>query len=216
MTITSLIVFRNNELADAEKVNQNFETIRQAINNQESSVMDANIASEKIGKLYELETADKSSIIAAINEIIQPAGIVIVGATASPPTGFLLCNGAKVSRQTYAKLFKAIGTTWGEGDGSLTFALPDFRGVFLRGVDSSRGLDSGRAFASYQADDFKSHNHTLYNSGSCGADPRVDNNPRFSNGDHRFQSYPVVPSSGYTGGSETRPKNTAVHYYIKY
>ena len=50
------------------------------------------------------------------------------------PIGWLLCNGALVSRATYANLFAQIGTTWGAGDGSTTFALPDMRGKVPRGV----------------------------------------------------------------------------------
>jgi len=68
------------------------------------------------------------------------------------PAGFLKANGALVSRTTYAALFAAIGTTFGAGDGSTTFALPDLRGEFPRGWDDGRGVDSGRAFGSAQLD----------------------------------------------------------------
>lgn len=56
-----------------------------------------------------------------------PAGTVIAHAGTSLPSGFLACNGSNVSRTTYAALFSAIGTTWGAGDGSTTFTLPDLR-----------------------------------------------------------------------------------------
>jgi phage-related tail fiber protein len=68
------------------------------------------------------------------------------------PTGWLKANGAAVSRTTYAALFSAIGTTFGVGDGSTTFNLPDLRGEFMRGWDDGRGVDSGRAFGSAQLD----------------------------------------------------------------
>jgi microcystin-dependent protein len=61
-----------------------------------------------------------------------PAGMVQYFANSSVPTGWLQCNGALISRTTYADLFAAIGTTYGAGDGSSTFALPDTRGQFLR------------------------------------------------------------------------------------
>lgn len=67
------------------------------------------------------------------------------------PDGFLKANGAAVSRTTYADLFAAIGTTYGAGDGSTTFNLPDLRGEFLRGFDDGRGVDSGRTFGSAQS-----------------------------------------------------------------
>jgi microcystin-dependent protein len=76
------------------------------------------------------------------------------------PIGYLKANGAAISRTTYSDLFTAIGTTFGSGDGSTTFNLPDLRGVFPRGWDDSRGYDTGRTFGSYQADDNKAHTHT--------------------------------------------------------
>jgi hypothetical protein len=81
-----------------------------------------------------------------------PSGAVMVFAMNSAPSGYLACNGTAVSRTTYAALFAAIGTTYGAGDGSTTFTLPDLRGEFLRGIDNGRGVDSGRAFGSAQGD----------------------------------------------------------------
>jgi len=66
------------------------------------------------------------------------------------PDGWLKANGAMVSRTTYAALFAAIGTTFGVGDGSTTFTLPDLRGEFIRGWDDARGVDSSRVFGSNQ------------------------------------------------------------------
>lgn len=77
----------------------------------------------------------------------------------STPTGSILCNGQAVSRVTFAGLFALIGTTYGAGDGSTTFNVPDLRGVALRGLDEGRGLDSGRSLGTYQADGFASHAH---------------------------------------------------------
>lgn len=74
---------------------------------------------------------------------------------ATPPAGFLKCNGATISRTTYAALFAAIGTTWGGGDGSTTFNLPDYRGEFLRCWDDGRGVDNGRAFGGFQGENWK-------------------------------------------------------------
>jgi microcystin-dependent protein len=63
--------------------------------------------------------------------------------TTSVPTGWLACNGQLVLRATYASLYTAIGTSYGSGDGSLTFALPDFRGRFLRGLAAANATGSG-------------------------------------------------------------------------
>jgi microcystin-dependent protein len=64
---------------------------------------------------------------------VVPAGTVIAFAGATPPSGWLLCDGSAISRSTYSALFEAISTAHGSGDGSTTFTLPDYRGTFLRG-----------------------------------------------------------------------------------
>lgn len=79
----------------------------------------------------------------------------------TPPTGFLKANGAAVSRETYARLFSKIGTTYGAGNGTTTFNVPDARGMFLRGWDNARGVDSGRVLGSDQLSSIKPHTHTF-------------------------------------------------------
>jgi microcystin-dependent protein len=69
-----------------------------------------------------------------------PAGVVLDFAGPTAPNGFLLCDGAAVSRTDYADLFSAIGTTWGVGDGSTTFNVPDFRGRSSLGAGQGSGL----------------------------------------------------------------------------
>ena len=76
----------------------------------------------------------KSARTAAVSEAKVPAGCVMAfagGGTA--PSGWFICDGHEVSRTAYPALFAAIGVTYGSGDGSTTFNLPDFRGRFLRG-----------------------------------------------------------------------------------
>ena len=90
-----------------------------------------------------------------------PTGMVIYHAANTPPTDYIKANGAAVSRSTYSSLFTAIGTTFGVGDGSSTFNVPDLRGEFLRGWDDSRGIDGSRVFGSAQADQMQAHNHAL-------------------------------------------------------
>lgn len=71
-----------------------------------------------------------------LDEVI-PAGTVLAIATSNIPEGFLLCNGAAVSRTDYARLFEAIGTIYGAGDGETTFNLPDLRDRFIEGAGSN-------------------------------------------------------------------------------
>ena len=80
-----------------------------------------------------------------------PVGTVILYGVDTAPTGFLKANGAAISRSTYADLFTAIGTTFGVGDGSTTFNVPDLRGYFPRGWADNGSIDSGRSFGSTQA-----------------------------------------------------------------
>lgn len=77
----------------------------------------------------ELEAAVRAAILASV-----PTGTILPFAGTVVPDGFLLCNGAAVSRTTYAKLFAAIGTKWGSGDGSTTFNLPDSDGRVFQGT----------------------------------------------------------------------------------
>ena len=59
---------------------------------------------------------------------------------ATAPAGYLLCEGSAVSRTTYADLFAVVSTTYGAGDGSTTFNVPDLQGKFAQGKDGSNNL----------------------------------------------------------------------------
>ena len=74
----------------------------------------------------------------------SPTGSVIAFAGSSAPTDWLLCFGQAVSRTTYASLFAIVSTTYGAGDGTTTFNLPDLRGRTVAGIDNMGGIDAGR------------------------------------------------------------------------
>ncbi|WP_293762593.1 phage tail protein [uncultured Aquitalea sp.] len=132
------------------------------------------------------------------------------GGSVSVPVGWLKCNGAAVSRSTYAALYAVLGTLYGAGDGVNTFNLPDYRGEFLRGLDDGRGVDAGRMLGAFQADDLRSHGHAQNMSGGPGT----------------YIGYQQISGQDYqagwnirtaaTGGSETRPRNVAALVLIKY
>lgn len=135
------------------------------------------------------------------------AGTVQAFAMNTAPTGWLKANGAAVSRTTYAALFAAIGTTFGVGDGSTTFNLPDLRGEFIRGWDDGRGVDSARVFGSAQAHAYPSHSHAITRGSAAGAG---DDAAIASGTSGSF-------NTGTSGsGSETRPRNIALLYCIKF
>ena len=162
-----------------------------------------------------------------------PAGAVAHFAMSTAPSGWLKANGAAVSRTAYAALFTAIGTTYGVGDGSTTFNLPDLRGEFVRGWDDARGVDSGRALGSAQAGQNLSHNHGGA-SGAAGSHSHTATgmasnqyltgvgfqvvsagsangvNPTTSSvGNHQH-------SISSDGGTEARPRNIALLACIKF
>lgn len=133
-------------------------------------------------------------------------GVTMFGGTVAPD-GWFECDGRAVSRTTYADLFTAIGVLWGTGDGSTTFNIPDMRGYFPRGYDHGRGIDSGRALASVQADQNAAHTHTFVfsNDNSSGG----ANSP--GHGSNTNNTWTTASS----GGTEARPKNIAVMFIIK-
>lgn len=80
--------------------------------------------------------------LALIPVDILPTGAVIPFAGSTTPSGYLLCNGATVSRTTYSKLYSAIGTTYGAGDGSTTFNLPNLTDKFIQGSNTAGTVKS--------------------------------------------------------------------------
>lgn len=135
-----------------------------------------------------------------------PPGTVIYVARNTAPDGYIKANGAQVSRTVYADLFAAIGTTFGAGNGTTTFTLPDLRGEFIRGWSDGRSVDTGRTFGSAQADELRSHTHFVTTISTV------------SSGEEGLRNGPQDGSASTTafGGSETRPRNIALLAVIKF
>lgn len=140
----------------------------------------------------------------------QPAGKIEHFAMASAPSGWLKANGAVISRSAYAALFAAIGITYGAGDGATTFAIPDLRGEFLRGLDDGRGIDAGRSIGTAQAQDLTPHTHT-FATGYFGASTGSGYTPPTISG-----GVGGSQSTGVAGTTENRPRNIALLVCIKY
>ncbi len=149
------------------------------------------------------------SITTTFGSATVPPGSVLAFAAVTAPAGYLACNGALVSRSTYAALFAAVGTTYGVGDGATTFALPDLRGEFVRGWDNGRGVDAGRALGSAQADELEAHTHAV----STGVSNNQGGAPMGFAGSSVQDTLSMTSSA--TGGTETRPRNVALLYIIK-
>lgn len=143
---------------------------------------------------------------------IQQPGEICMFAKNTAPVGFLKANGAAVSRTVYAALFTAISTTFGVGDGSTTFNLPDLRGEFIRCWDDARGVDAGRAIGTAQADAMQTHTHTFsalvdQSTGGSGTTSPSVNSANFAG-----------TTAGPSGrvATETRPRNIALLACIKF
>jgi hypothetical protein len=160
-------------------------------------------------------------------QAINPVGAVIWVAMNTAPTGFLKANGAAVSRTTYSALFAAIGTTFGAGNGSTTFNLPDLRGEFIRGWDDSRGVDSGRSFGSNQSGMVGPHNHTItdpghthsytdYYNGNGGGQGGGGANTGTTSTGRTTDSSTTGITIDNNSGTETRPRNVALLACIKF
>ena len=157
----------------------------------------------------------------------MPIGSIIMYIDTVAPTNFLYCNGQTVSRTTYSSLYALIGIKYGQGDGSTTFHLPDFRGVFPRGWNdnatgpfsdpdaSTRGRkytggNTNNLVGSYQQDAFASHSHSIaFKNTNSGDSVQLNDSAGTGTSDGTL-------STNTTGGNETRPVNLYVVFYIKY
>jgi microcystin-dependent protein len=144
---------------------------------------------------------------AIMQQVAVPVGTILPYGGGTAPTGYALCDGEQYLRVDYPALFQAIGSAYG-AESNLYFNVPDFRGLFLRGLDSGSGRDpdigerqvlipggnSGPDIGSYQPAAFMNHSHD-------------DNLNVASGGNH---SHPLknpgkVATSGCSGGGATPP-----------
>jgi microcystin-dependent protein len=127
-----------------------------------------------IGKYRERGQLDvKGDIYHRNGGIVQPTGMIVAFAGSNAPAGWLILNGAAISRTTYAALFALFGGNYGTGDGSTTFNLPDARGSAIVGLDSTQtefarmGTTGGS----------KTHSHTLSSAGQAQISLAAGSNP---------------------------------------
>ena len=149
-----------------------------------------------------------------------PVGVPVPWPSATPPTGWLKCNGAAFSAEEYPKLAKVYPTN----------KLPDLRGEFIRGWDDGRGIDAGRALLSLQAGMLEKHRHMVV--ANDGYDSKEEwelaaiFRKAYTQGrglDAADAGGTLIPSPtlhtrgsiGNTGGSETRPRNIAFNSIVR-
>lgn len=157
-----------------------------------------------------------------LNHIIIPSGAIMPFAGPTPPSGWLLCDGAVYLNSVYPALASALGKSWGSIS-SNSFKVPDLRGMFLRGVDGGAGVDpdagsrtvpsgspnSSDNVGSSQTDGVGNHTHPV-NVTTSGAGFSNE----ISSGAPPLEGSPFATTLG-NGGDETRPKNAYVLYIIK-
>ena len=157
---------------------------------------------------------------------IVPIGVMMPFAGSEAPDGWLLCYGQEVSREEYAILFGVIGNTYGDGDGSTTFALPDLRGRTTIGLDKMGGNSadrvvnavadtlgggSGEEMHQLTVDEMPSHNHSI--SGATNTSGSPMNITMMAIGINQTKS------TNETGGNQLHnnmPPYLAINYIIKY
>lgn len=191
---------------------------------QTSAVSETKLATDSVSTAKVQDGAiTKTKLASAVQALLVPTGTIMAFGGTVAPTGWLMCNTATpVSRTTYADLFAVIGVSFGNGNGTTTFNIPDFRGRFLRGIDGGTGRDpnagtrtamnaggnTGDNMGSIQNDAYAAHTHSYTLSNA------------YWNGDsgsgiaYRGADTPSA-NTGSSGGSETRPKNANVNYIIK-
>ena len=155
------------------------------------------------------------------------SGSIIAYAGTSVPSDYLSCDGSAISRSTYANLFSAIGTTWGAGNGSSTFNVPDLRAMFLRGTGThgtanmAKGTDfSAPAVGTIENDQMQDHKHeTIMSPGTSyqGYSSYAIGNHAYGTTYNFTTTAPLEINSQGTPrtGDETRPVNASVLYIIK-
>ena len=170
--------------------------------------------------VYHNNNGDLELIAGSTNYQFCPIGSILPFGGTTAPNGFFLCNGQALSRTEYKELFGVIGTSFGAGDGSTTFNLPDLRGEFLRGAgtNSHSGQGNGSAVGTHQ-DATKQIALTPWTQQlyfEIGAVPA--NYDRAVSG----PTYQYLQNeTGHTGPQNvpstytSRPTNTSVNYIIK-
>lgn len=164
-----------------------------------------------VGANGKVLTADSGEVTGLKYEQPSPAGAIIMFGAAAAPTGWLLCDGAAVSRTTYAALFAAISTTWGVGDGSTTFNVPDFPNNFPVGSGDtySIGDTGGSATHPLSTAELAAHFHTVARGANVWAGTNV------VKADGTGADTMNTGSTGSGDAHENRPPYLAVPFIIK-
>lgn len=173
-TVDGILSFAAGELIKAADHNTNWSVMSSFVNGLSSGV---NLGPQAVGTSILADAAVTGDKIAAnavtsaklatsVSQGLAPAGSVMQYAGAVAPSGWLICDGTNVNRSTYADLFAVVGTTYGAGDGSTTFGLPNLKGKVIVGLDGTQtefnqlGETGGQNSVTLTTDQIPSHVHT--------------------------------------------------------
>ena len=163
---------------------------------------------------------------AYLKSCIVPTGSLIIWTTSTPPAGYLECDGAALSRATYAALFAVLGTTYNKPTDAVDkFRVPDLRGEFIRGWDHGRNADKDRALGSaqkatrvyrrnYYPDGWHNAMYDRDHRASADIDGAIE--AVAAGRTKRSTSLSGFLTTGKVDGVRVRPRNVALMYAIKY
>jgi len=148
------------------------------------------------------------------NNVAVNTGSIMSFSNSTVPSGFLDCDGSAISRTTYANLFAVVGTTYGSGDGSTTFNLPDLQDNHPIGVSGTKalGTKAGSASTTLATTNLASHTHTLYKTNYTATQVNV------GAVQGRQLAYQVTSSTSSAGSGtavDTFPPYIALKFMIK-
>lgn len=234
MSINLTKAYRNGTTPTQEQMTKLFSSLETAVNVTKldsSNFQDSALASSSFDSDGITKNSIASSAItqakcdSTVTTLLVPIGAVFSIAASSAPSGWLMCDGSAVSRATYSALYTLVGDSFGPGNGSTTFNVPDLRGRFVRGWDhgaahdpdassrtiSATGSATGDKIGSYQADTWESHSHTLTKTPGSTSSGSLKQGATTT-----FAAGTITVQASTTGSTETRPKNINVNYIIKY
>jgi len=180
-----------------------------------AKILDANVTDAKLAATLNLS----SKTVTLPATISLPAGAVMSFAMNSAPAGWLAADGTEYAKTgTYAALFAAISTTYGEtngsgGAGTSHFRVPDLRGYFVRGSGTNSDGTAAGTFGAKQADAFGSHQHSYTDHTPSSSLVGVQGG---ANNIWQASASSPLRTTTFEGGTETRPKNIAMLYCIKF
>jgi len=164
--------------------------------------------------VFNAQLRDNMDYLKTAVETATPTGTVTMFGGAVAPTGYLFCNGAAISRSTYATLFAIIGVAYGNGNNSTTFNLPNLGGRFPGGktVDNVLGETGGESQHTLTANEMPAHTHTVRKRTNALTVAAVGFCESYETTNRDFET----GSAGGGASHNTLPPYQVVNFIIKY